>query len=96
MALRRYSVICRAVPSAAFSAMLPLKPSVTITSAAPLPMPSPSTKPMIFQLRQVHRAQQLGRLAHLLEALDLLDADIEQADGRPFEIEQHASPSRCP
>ena len=34
------------MPSAAFSAMLPLKPSVTMTSAAPLPMPSPSTKPI--------------------------------------------------
>src|SRR3569623_134227 len=46
MALRKYSAIWRAVPSAVFSAMLPENPSVTITSAAPLPMPSPSTKPM--------------------------------------------------
>src|SRR5665647_1354952 len=28
--------------------MLPLNPSVTMTSAAPLPMPPPSTKPMKF------------------------------------------------
>ena len=28
--------------------------------------------------------------AHLLEAFDLFDADIEEADRRPFEAEQHA------
>ena len=44
----------------------------------------------IIQLRQVHRAQQLGCLANLLAALDFLDPDIEQSDGRPFQIEQHA------
>ena len=44
----------------------------------------------IIELRQVHRAQQFGRLADLLVALDLLDPDIEQADGRPLEVEQHA------
>ena len=44
----------------------------------------------IFELRQVHRAQHFTRLANLLVALDLLDADIEQADGRPRPIEQHA------
>src|SRR6266536_1385130 len=46
MALRRKSAIWRAVPSAAFNAMLPLKPSDTMTSAAPPPIPSPSTKPI--------------------------------------------------
>src|SRR5208282_6004682 len=34
-----------AVPSAVFSAMLPVKPSVTKTSTAPLPRSSPSTNP---------------------------------------------------
>ncbi len=83
-------MICRAVPSAAFSAILPLKPSVTMTSAAPLADAVALDEADIFELRQVHRAQQLGGLADFLAALDFLDADIEQADGRPFEIEQHA------
>src|SRR5581483_1628198 len=45
MAARRYCPICRAVPSAVLSAILPAKPSVTTTSTVPLPMSSPSTKP---------------------------------------------------
>ncbi|MNE91892.1 hypothetical protein D3C80_1895620 [compost metagenome] len=35
----------RAVPSAVFRAILPVKPSVTTTSTVPLAMSSPSTKP---------------------------------------------------
>jgi hypothetical protein len=41
-------------------------------------------------LRQVHRAQQLRRLANLLAALDFLNTDIEQADGGTIEIEPAA------
>ena len=44
----------------------------------------------IVELRQVHRAQLFRRLANLLAALDLLDPDIEQADGRTLQAEQHA------
>ncbi len=35
-------------------------------------------------------AQDLAGLAHLLESLHLLDADIEEPDRRPVETEQHA------
>ena len=95
MALRRYSPIWRAVPSAVLSAMLPAKPSVTTTSTVPLPMSSPSTKPTYSRSRQLLLAQDAAGLAHLLEALDFLDADIEQADGRPLEAEQDARDGRA-
>ncbi|MNE70838.1 hypothetical protein D3C80_1666600 [compost metagenome] len=36
----------RAVPSAVFRAMLPVKPSVTTTSTVPAAMSCPSTKPV--------------------------------------------------
>ena len=45
---------------------------------------------MIVEMREMPLAQDAAGLAHLLEALDLLDADIEQADGRPLDVEQHA------
>ena len=80
MASRSNSDICRAVPSAAFSAILPLKPSVTMTSASTLADAVALDEADIIELRQVHRAQQFGGLADFLMALDLLDADIEQAD----------------
>ena len=80
----------RAVPSAALSAILPAKPSVTTTSTVPLPMSSPSTKPTYSKLRPAFLAQDAAGLAYLFQPLGLLDADIEQAHGRPIEVEQHA------
>ena len=44
----------------------------------------------IFDVRRRLFAQDAAGLAHGFESLDLLDADVEQADGRPVEIEQHA------
>ena len=38
----------------------------------------------------------LAGLAHLLQALHLLDADIEQADGRPLACRTGRAPWRCP
>ena len=89
IAPRRNWRICREVPSAAFSAMLPLKPSVR--SRRPRPADAVALdKPDIFELRQVHRAQQFGGFANFLVALHLLDADIEQAHGRPLQAERDA------
>ena len=65
MALRRYWPNWRAVPSAVLSAILPAKPSVTTTSTVPLPMSSPSTKPMIVEMREMAVAQNAAGLAHL-------------------------------
>ncbi len=70
-----------AVPSAVFSATLPVKPSVTTTSTVPAAMSSPSTKPWKLQ-RRAGVAQAAPRLAHRVVALQLLGADIEQPDGR--------------
>ena len=69
--------------------MLPVKPSVTTTSTVPLPMSSPSMKPAYSSGRPSSRRQPAG-LLHLLDALDLLDADIEQADGRALDAQQAA------
>ena len=44
----------------------------------------------VVDMRQRLLAQDAAGLAHRLEPLDLLDADVEQPDGRPVEIEQHA------
>ena len=41
----------------------------------------------IFELRPLTRTQHLTCLAHGLEALNLLDADIEEPHGRPIETE---------
>ena len=60
-----------------------------MTSAAPLPMPPPSTKPMNLSCgRSI--AQQFRGLTDFLAALDFFDTDIEEAHRRPFQIEQDA------
>ena len=43
----------------------------------------------IVEIAAIRLAQDAAGLAHLLEALDLLDPDVEEADRRPFEVEQH-------
>ena len=48
----------------------------------------------IFE-RQVGALQPGVRLTHFLDALDLLDADIEQADGRPLDVEQRSCHGRA-
>ena len=47
-------------------------------------------KAVIVEMRELTFAQDAAGLAHRFEALDLLDPDIEQADGRPLDVEQHA------
>ena len=81
---------CRAVPSAAFRAMLPLNPSVTTTSAAPLTDAVGFDEADIIELRQVHCAEHFAGLANFLMPLHLLDADIEEPDRRLSDVEQHA------
>ena len=44
----------------------------------------------IVEFGQVHRTELFRRLANLFAALDLLNPDIEQADGRTLQAEQHA------
>ena len=66
-------MICRAVPSAAFRAMLPLK-ALGDDDVGGAPADTVALDEAdIFQLRQVHRAQQLRRLANFLAALDFLN-----------------------
>ncbi len=43
----------------------------------------------IIEVGALRLAQDAAGLAHLLETLDLLDPDVEEADRRPLEIEQH-------
>ena len=80
-AARRNSVKSLAVPSAVLSATLPVKPSVTTTSTVPAPMSSPSTKPWKWMGEPAPRSRARGA-AHRVVALQILGADIEQADGR--------------
>ena len=70
-----------AVPSAIFSATLPVKPSVTTTSTTPAVMSLPSTKPW-KSIGSGALAQHRRGAAHHVVALVLLGADIEQADAR--------------
>ena len=88
-ALRKKWPISLAVPSAVFSATLPVKPSVTTTSAAPAPISSPSTKPQksmgSVEARRICAARFTG-----LDALHVFLADVEDADGRPFDAEDGA------
>ena len=90
MAARRYSAICRAVPSAAFSAILPEKPSVTTTSTVPLADIVALDEAEIVDAVEVGLAEQPAGFLDLFLALDLLDADIEQADRRALDLEQRA------
>ena len=43
-----------------------------------------------FELRQIHRPQQFRSFADFLSALDILDADVEEAYRRTLQIEQNA------
>ena len=45
---------------------------------------------VIVEMREIALAQDAAGLAHLLQPLYFLDADIEQANGWPLDIEQHA------
>ena len=49
----------------------------------------------VIEERQVALAQDLAGLAHLFQALHLLDPDIEQADGRALLAEQDARHRRA-
>ena len=95
MASRRYSPICRAVPSAVLSAMLPAKPSVTTTSTLPSPDIVAFDEADIVEIGQRLFAQYAAGLAHLFETLHLLDADIEEPHGRPRDAEQNARHGRA-
>ena len=53
-------------------------------------MPSPSTKPIYSSCGRFIARNSSRGLADFLVALHLLDADIEQPDGRPLQVEQHA------
>ncbi len=66
------------VPSSSFSAMLPVKPSVTTTSAAPRRRSRLSALPWKFRLLVV--AEELVRLERQLVPFLVLLADREQAD----------------
>ena len=72
-------------PSLAFSAMLPVKPSQTITSALPLYTSRASTLPMKFN---DERLEQLVRVANQLGALALFLADRQQPDARALDAER--------
>ena len=74
-----------AVPSISFSATLPVKPSVTTTSAAPAGRSRPSTLPAKSIPRR--REQDRVGLDDLLAALAGLLADREQADPRALDPE---------
>src|SRR5690349_9429528 len=50
----------------------------------------PLNEAVIFEKRKVALAQNLSGFTHLLEPFDFLDADIQQADGWPLDIEEHA------
>ena len=71
-------VYSRAVPSAVFSAIFPVKPSVTMTSTPPA-MSSPSMKP--WNADGERSAAGCRRLLYRVVALQVLGADVEQ--GRP-------------
>ena len=95
MAERRYSPICRAVPSAVFSAMLPAKPSVTATSTVPLPRSSPSMKPRYskpgwFISRRIRPASRTSSTPLISST-----PTFRSADGRAIEAEDGARHRRA-
>ena len=90
IAARRYSPICRAVPSAVLIAMLPAEALAHHHVDGSLADVVALDEAHIVEERQARFAQDAPGLAHRLLALHFLDADIEQADGRALEIEQHA------
>ncbi len=55
----------------------------------------PFDKADIVEERKIALAQDLPGLAHLLEAFHLLNADVQQADGRPLAPEQDARHRRA-
>ena len=73
-------------PSLAFSTMLPVKPSQTITSALPLYTSRASTLPMKLSDGVL---QQPVRLADQLVALAFFLADRQQPDARLLDAERH-------
>ena len=58
-----------------------------------MPMSSTLDEPNVVDVAKVHLAQYATSVAHLLQSLDLFDADVEQSHRRPVEIEQH--PCHC-
>ncbi len=94
------SIVCE-TPSISFSAMLPVSPSVTTTSAAPLGTSPPSTLPRKSKGSPPSGAATVGaipakQLAQLRRGLHqqrsaarLLLAVGEQRDARPRDPEQH-------
>ena len=74
--------------------MLPVKPSVTNTSTAPFRDRRLRRSPDSRDGEARSRAAAARRL-DLLDALHLLDADVEQADGRAFDVEQDARHRRA-
>ena len=66
--------------------MLPVKPLVT-KRRPPLAEVVAFDEAMIAHVWQLGLAQDPARRPHLLDALDLFDADVEQADGRTVDIE---------
>ena len=72
----------RAVPSTVFSAILPEKPSHTITSTSPRDSLSPSMKPLKVSGRCVAARSAAAASRMLVGALHVLGADVEQRDAR--------------
>ncbi len=52
-------------------------------------------KALIVEFRKTLFAKDAAGLAHVFETLDLLDADIEEADGRAIDAEQNARRRRA-
>ena len=81
-----------AVPSAVFSATLPVKPSVTTTSTEPVPMSSPSTKPQ-NSIGSLEVAQDVRRAASPARCPSLPLRRYSATHGRPFDAEDGAGES---
>ena len=81
-ARRSRSATKRAVPSTVFSAILPEKPSDTITSTSPRDSLSPSMKPSKVSGRCVAARERAAPRRASLGALHVLGADVEQRDAR--------------
>ena len=47
-------------------------------------------KSVIVEMGELAFAQNAAGLSHLLKSFHFLDPDIEQSDGRAFDVEQHA------
>src|SRR6185437_14668972 len=90
-AARRYSIISFAVPSAVFSAILPLNPSVTMTSTSPSEMSS-FHKTCIFH-GEARISQDMCSAFHGVVALHVFRTDVEQADAWLVHIEDRARES---